>query len=249
QNPDKFRRDVIARMRPYAPDGDFKSSLTLVAAGSSDGFSPGRGQLYVAVDYFRDDWDGLIVLAAHELYHAVQSAVLDASGVQVRINGLEGGTREATRLLLTTLKEGTGSVVGDPLTVSNPGNYNAWFAQKYRRNLDRIHQNFALFETMLFRLAKDDVTFEKLYSLGFSGGWDSPLYFVGYRIARVLEKYDGRDAIRKMWSRSPVEPFLRYAALARRNPGDRDIVPLSESTVEILNDAARAWKSSGPGAR
>jgi hypothetical protein len=241
KNPGKFSDDVIARMRPYAPDIDFEAKLTLIASGTSDGFAPGRGQLYVAIDYFQDDWDGLVVLAAHELYHAMQAMVMESSGVTARAAAIPGRTGEVTRLLIATLKEGTGSVVGDPLTVPKPGAYNSWFAEKYRRNLQRLPQNFALFETMLFRLANDDTPFGTIYPLGFSGGWDSPLYFVGYRMAKVIEKYDGRDAIQGVWKRSPAEFFVRYAALAREHSTDPDVIALNATTLKILESAARAY--------
>ena len=244
QDPDVLRRDVIARMRPYAPDSDFTTTLVLIAGGTSDGFSPGRGHLYVAVDYFRDDWDGLVLLAAHELYHVVQAVVLEESGVQARVNRMNGRPKEAAALLLTTLKEGTGSVVGDPRTVATPGSYNSWFTDKYKRNLDRLPQNFALFETLLFRLAHDDVPLARLYNLGFSGTWDSPLYFVGYRMAQVLEKYDGRESIQRAWSRPPAEFFRRYIALAREHPDDKDIIPLSDSTVKIVEQVAQAYAAT-----
>lgn len=242
-DPDALRRDVIGRMAPYTPEIDFAPTLTIITAGTSDGFSPGRGHLYVALDYLRDDWDGLVVLASHELYHAAQAFLLQESGVQQRVDELPGRMREVAALLLTTLKEGTGSVVGDPLTIATPGNYNAWFAQKYKRNLDRLPENFALFETMLFRLAHDDVAFGRLYGLGFSGGWDSPLYFVGYRIAKVIERYDGRAALQRAWSRSPAAIFQRYVALAREHPDDKEIIPLSASTVKIIDDVAKMYDS------
>ncbi|HEX6177636.1 MAG TPA: hypothetical protein VF057_04715, partial [Thermoanaerobaculia bacterium] len=44
-DPEKFKADLIARMKPYTPPGEYQTKLTLVAGGSSDGFSPGRGQL------------------------------------------------------------------------------------------------------------------------------------------------------------------------------------------------------------
>ena len=243
-DPEAFKRDLIARMKTYAPAGSYDTRLTLVAGGSSDGFSPGRGQLYVALDFLRDDREGLLTLASHELYHAIQAIALDRSGVQRRLNALTGRPREATSLLLTTMKEGTGSVVGDPLVVKNAGSYITWFSEKYRRNLDRLPQNFALFESLLFRLANDDIALRDLYSLGFAGNWDSPLYFVGYRIAKVVEKYDGRGAIKRMWSASPVAFFKRYAALATEHHGDRDIVKFSASTLKVLDDLDAAYSAT-----
>jgi len=46
------------------------------------------------------------------------------------------------------MNEGTASLVGDPLIVKDGGSYIRWFQKKYRRNLQRMKDNFGLIAKM-----------------------------------------------------------------------------------------------------
>ena len=87
---------------------------------------------------------------------------------------------------------------------------------------------------MLFRLYYDqDIIFSQLYPLGFSGGWDSPLYFVGYYIGRTIEKYQGRDVLVELLKDTPSAFFKTYIEIYKEHP-DKDLVMFSSSVEKIL---------------
>jgi len=224
-------RQVSDRIRAYSPrELNLQAEVHFVLGGSSDGWVPQPRSFYVALQYFEGDYEGLTLIMAHELFHVAQSEFM----VEAASSGESRAVINAKNLLQQTIGEGTASMVGDPLRVSGGGSYVAWFRGKFERNLARIESNVALFDVLLYRLYHDpDADYQAVYKLGFSGTWDSPLYFVGYRIGRMIEKYDGRDALTDLLQRPPTAFFLRYIALYRSHQ-DPDLVRFSKETEEIL---------------
>lgn len=233
RNPQKLTTEVINRIRLFTPEGvNMKVKVYLIAGGTSDGFAPDANNFYIALDYFEDDYEGLKLLMAHELFHNVQSLTLE--GKRVVATDAPPNVRNSHNLLLNTLKEGTASVVGDPLEVAGGKKYTTWFQGKFKNNLRRIDANFALFDTLLFRLYNDPSAEPgRLYNIGFSGSFDSAMYFVGYRMAKSLEKYEGKGAIAASISDDPMKFFARYIALYQKH-NDPELIKFSASTEEIL---------------
>ena len=228
-NPDQFVTEIKSKLQPYTPSGlSFKVNVYLVISGSSDGWAR-DGNFYVALHYFRDDYEGLKLLMAHELYHVAQRHFYGYAE-----ESQEAAISACRSLLSSTRSEGIASMVGDPLEIVNGKAYIEWFGQKFRRNLRRIEQNFALFETMLFRLYYDqDIEFGQLYPLGFSGSWDSPLYFVGYYIGRAIEKYKGRKVLVELLKDTPSVFFMNYIEIYK-NDENSELVRFSNSVEKIL---------------
>lgn len=234
-NRDAFSRELANKITPYSPDGlDFTAPLYLIAGGSSDGFSK-EGALYVALDFFDGDWEGLQLMAAHELYHAAQSHFLADIEPADKLDGKQ----QAIQHLRGVFNEGLASVVGDAIAQDGDGAYLAWFRRKFERNLARIDQNFLHFENMLYRLYHDadGANAADLYHLGFSGAWDSPHYFVGYAMAKAIEHHKGREAILDLFSEPyPAVAFARlYIETYRENP-DENLVSFAPSIEAIITD-------------
>ena len=231
-----FLSDVVARMREYAPAGvALDTKVHFVLGGTSDGFAPASEAFYIALHYFGDDAEGLKTLMAHELFHNVQAGLRGGRKPEGRPN-----VTKSLSLLQHTVAEGTASMVGDPLALPAGKPYTDFLRAKYKRNLDRIATNFALFEALLFRAYHDPgADYDQLYRLGFSGTWDSPLYFVGYRMGRVIEKYEGKAAVRELIGAEPARFFARYVEVYRKH-NDPDIVRFSKPCEEILQSLQRA---------
>jgi hypothetical protein len=229
-NPNKLVSEITDMIQPYSPgDLAFRVKVYLVIGGSSDGWAK-DGNFYLALHYFRDDYEGMKLMMAHELYHIAQRHFFgDAKDSDNPF------ITACQSLLRRTRSEGTASMVGDPLEIASGKSYAKWYRQKFNRNLKRITQNFALFETMLFRLYNDqDIKFNQLYPLGFSGGWDSPLYFVGYYIGRTIEKYQGREVLVNILKDTPTAFFNTYIDIYKKHP-DKDLVMFSSSVENILH--------------
>ena len=236
ENPQALTRSVTERVLNFAPAGvkvDVK--VYFILGGTSDGFAPNDKNFFVALDYFEDDVEGLKLLMAHELYHNAQKS---ARKGEAQANNAPQNVARSLELLRNTLDEGTASVVGDPLEIQNAKGYVTWFQMKYRKNIVRMQTNFALLDSLLYRLYTDpNADSDKLYNIGFSGIWESPLYFVGYRMAKVIEKYKGRAAIATAIGRSPLEFFNLYVEIYKAQ-NDPEIIRFSKSTEEILQKLA-----------
>lgn len=237
-DPDALAAAVRARIARYTPpDLKFRVTVYVVAGGTSDGFA--RNDTFcVALDYFRDDMEGLKLLMAHELFHIARSAMVKRAG------GAESSVTapnfaRAVALLDQTMNEGVASRVGDPLETKGGGSYVDWFRKKFQRNLERLDADFALFDTILYRDFHDPgAPADLLYRIGFSGTWDSPLYFVGYEVARVVEEAEGAPAVTRCLSRGPICFFEKYLELSRRRP-DRVKHRFASSTEGILEKLRR----------
>lgn len=238
--PESLSAQVADRIRIYSPRPlDLEVDVHFVLGGNSDGWAPKPRTFYLALQYFGADYEGLKTMMAHELFHVAQREFM----AQQPASPGRPNVAYAGRFLAGTMSEGTASMVGDPLRVSGGGTYIKWFRDKFERNLARIDGNFALFEIMLYRVYHDseatEANLEELYKLGFSGTWDSPLYFVGYRIGKAIEKYDGAPAIARLLEQPPTAFFLRYMSLYRQHPDDAEFVHFSRPIEEVLGTLHR----------
>jgi hypothetical protein len=227
-HPDDVSARVLALITPYSPVTEpLEVRFSVVLGGNSDGWATG-GVFHTALQYFGDDVEGLLVLVSHEIYHTVQNTFM-APLVHVEDTPL-GRVEE---LLQKTISEGTASYVCNPLNVEVGGSYIDWYSKKYQRNLNRLKLNFDLFETLIYRAYHDpQVPLRDLYRIGFSGALESPAYFVGFAMAREIERTSGRSTLLELLQKPSAEFFAHYAAIAGREEGDA--IPFSPGFRDIL---------------
>ncbi len=239
-SPQTFIDDVTVRMREYAPENAaLKSKLHFIVGGTSDGFAPSGDTFYIALHYYGDDYDGLKMLAAHELFHGVQAAVRRTKGGNNQALAAPLNVSNSFAILRNTMDEGIASMVGDALLLPSGKQYSDFLRAKYKKNLGRIESNFALFEALLYRSYNDPgVNYNQLYNLGFSGTWDSPLYFVGYRMGKVIQKYKGKEAVQALVAAEPLQFFNQYIEIYKKE-NDPEIVRFSKACEEILMNLQR----------
>jgi len=169
--------------------------------------------------------------ADHELFHVAQGAFMSGPTVTEERPQL----RNVEALLLNTVSEGTASLLWWPDDMEGGVYVDGVLRAKLERNRRRADGTFSLFELMVFRAHADpDLDVGSIYNLGFSGRWDSPLYYVGYRIARAIEEHRGRPALRKLLARPAVEFFQAYVDLYRDRPADSTLLRFSPRIEEIL---------------
>ena len=203
-------------------DGD----AHLLIGGASDGFASGS-DFYVGLHFFGDDYAGLKLLMAHEIFHLAQGRFFP-----LPVDSWNGLT-PLEAALNETLVEGSATLVGDPTDIIG-GAYVEWSKKKYDRNLVHIEQNFRLLELIIYRLANDpEGRFGPYYQLGFSGSWDSPLYFVGYKMAKTLMEYEGKPRLVELYSQGPIPFFRAYIKLYHARP-DHKLVQFSPAIEKII---------------
>ncbi|MGE5415031.1 MAG: DUF5700 domain-containing putative Zn-dependent protease, partial [Syntrophomonadaceae bacterium] len=247
-NPQAFADEIRRRIRRYTPpDLSFAVRVYFIVGGTSDGFADGR-VFCVALDYFRDDEEGLRTIMAHELFHsAFEAGEKAAEGKKPARQSLSSDAERVLPLLESTMNEGIASRVGDPTKATDGKAWIEWFRSKFNKNFERMGSNFVLFDTILDREYRDPkAPIEELYRIGFSGSYDSALYFVGYEMARVIEEQDGPEAlVRVAWS-GPVDFFSRYLAISREHP-DRVRYRFDAETGSIVAKMARPARGRDTG--
>lgn len=208
KDPDAFVKDVAARIAAYTPpDLTISPKVYVIAGGGSDGFTQGGSDFYLAADMFRGELDAAKLMTTHELYHVAQA------GMRAKLPARREGL--VPDLLQSVVNEGTADYVADPLKIKGGGSWMEWYRGKYQRNLDRIDLNFALLDTLLYRAIHDPkATANMIYPIGFSGRFDSPGYFVGYRMASVIDSRIGRARLIELVGSDPREFFRAYLSVA-----------------------------------
>ncbi len=225
---DETARAVEDRVNAYSPPS-IRVTVTavVVVGGTSDGWASedqGSHRLHLAAQYFRDDLEGLKLLMSHELYHMVQREAQPVDYTADDFLTRNGQAGVVMALLQSLRNEGMAAWVGDAVEWPGQGAYTIWYRQKFTRNLGRVQQAAELFSSLVFRAVNDpDTSPFDLYALGFSGEWDSSAYFLGYRMAKVIEAHRGRAATIALLQQPPSQFVLTYAAVA--NPGDPHFTP------------------------
>jgi hypothetical protein len=194
------------------PKDVLNTEACFLLGGTSDGFA--NGNIFcVDLAFFNDDIEGFKLLTLHEMFHIVQSFIKPENH---NIN-LNNTTQKINNLFTNVLNEGSASFIANPLLINQPGTYNKCFQGKYRLNLNRIKDNFQLFESMLIRLHTDSIaTFEDIYAIGFSGRWESPLYYVGFVMCELMQKYEGDTFLNKYLRDNPlkfIKGYIKYSTL------------------------------------
>ena len=241
-DPAALKGAVTTSIEDNTPPGlDMHATVYFVVGGTSDGFALGN-TFCVALHFFQGDYLGLKLLMTHELYHIAQNALLPTDSTASTVTP-PANIAACTDLLSSTFNEGTATWIADPLEISGGGAYLDFFRNKYQKNLMRIGGDFTLFDTLLYRLYSDPQADEtQIYDLGFTGIWDSPLYFVGYQMSKIIAKYEGRAAVTTLVGKNPALFFNRYIHLARLHKDDPDVVLLSASSEKIISEIERAAK-------
>ena len=240
---DALFADLENLIQPYVP-GDLKADATavLLVGGGSLGFTLNDDRnFYVALHKIGSDYEGLKYLVAHELYHSIQTL-----GRQKRIANLNAvkppdNIRKSLIIIESTYVEGTATLVGSPLDAKNLKQFGQRRQDDYKKNLARSRQNFALFEALLFQAYSDPHSdIGQLYNIGFTTAFDETLYYVGYRMARDIEKYQGKRTIASLVVRNPLELFNLYVELYKKNT-DPALLKFSPTTEDILSKLQK-WK-------
>ncbi|KAB7727390.1 hypothetical protein F5984_21890 [Rudanella paleaurantiibacter] len=238
-----FTDDVKALIRPYTPN-QIKASVRacFLVGGGALGFVLGDPNTFnLALQKIGDDYEGLVYLVAHELYHSVQG-IGDKNRVKQKSTSPPPKPIVNAYVMLENLwGEGSANLVADFTKINAPKSFAKSQREGYQRNGNRARQNFALFESLLFSAYHDSTAnLNELYNIGFTLAFDETAYDTGYRMAKVIEKYKGQQALARCISEGPI-PFCElYLTVCKENPGEQ-LIRFSRSTEAIV-DKVKVWK-------
>jgi hypothetical protein len=215
-------RESLAQLDRYRPDtGPLRIGVYLVAGGVSDGFAfeDGSRAFYANLVRAGGDYNGVVWNAVHEAYHVMQMAAQQRSGHFVAWIS-DASAPPVERLVAATLLEGTANFVSDPTRSTAPGTEMEQQRARYARNAQpaQVAASFARFDRVLKELREGRMTWEAASGEGLSGDPHDAFYFVGYEMAKAIDRHCGSACIGRLFSQPPVEFFRQYVALSREHP-------------------------------
>lgn len=229
--------DITGSFLRYAPMvHDVTITLHFVAGGVSDGFvldGDLEPELFVALGKGSEDLPGIELNLKHEAFHVLQKVLAGKQSGMTECVDQPDRLPPPLRLACTTLLEGTASFVADASKASGNGPYIEMWRSRYQRNLRPGHltADFKTFDTVLRKLQTGSLNWEQAYTASFTPP-DTPLYFVGYRMAEAIAQNDGPAAIGSLFRQPPLEFFHRYMELCRSHA---QLPQFSKSTKEWLD--------------
>jgi hypothetical protein len=249
---EEIGRHLAAGLRDFSPDGTRIDARLAVVIGSNQvGWVPEQqaSTLYVDATRYLGSVDGLVAVAGHELFHIVQGSWQPDWGPVFAPAPPDAPAAQRLRhnvhaAFVNLVIEGMATYVGDPVRWCRSGCDHD--RNEYARELARSGQTFALFDTIVYRFARDEAApLDTLLSIGFNGSWDETGYYVGYRMAELIARYSGRERLRALVAR-PAEDFLaEYVAVIKSHPDDPQAVALAPATVAALVDVQDAARRDG----
>lgn len=231
-----FPDDVKSCILPYCPPtSQITARACFLVGGGALGFTIGHDATFnVALQKIVDDYEGLVYLVAHELYHTIQQ-VGQRSRKKEPLVGDPPKHVANTYMLLTNLwSEGTATLVGDFTTIKKPKSLATQQQNEYQRNRQRSRQNFVLFESLLYSAYHDSTANpNQLYNIGFTVAFDQTAYYTGYRMAKEIEEHKGKAVLAALITQSPIEFCRVYIQLYQEHP-DKINIKFSSATEAII---------------
>lgn len=240
--------DITAPVLRYMPPlPHLTATIYGVVGGVSDGFVlDGRPEpaFYVALNRAEGDVDGVKLNMAHELYHVVQRTA------RASVPGLDAQAFDSrtapppVHLLAVIVEEGTATYVAEPLLAKRadsrpPGPYLANWRAAYAKNASpgKIAENFQEVDCLLASLRAGSMTWDEASDRVFRGYGPGP-YFVGYEMARAIDRHYGAARLAALQQQHPAEFLRTYIDIYRH---DAAAVPARfDAATEAYVDALLA---------
>ena len=219
---------VANSLERYMPPLDhFTATGYGVTGGASDGFvrdDETKPSFYIALNRAQGDAEGVKQNIAHELYHVVQKlARASVPGLNAKV--LDAQTAPApARLLRVIFEEGTATYVTEPMLgkkslFRRDGPYTRASRATYEKNAspEKIAANFAEVDRLIAGLRSGSLSWKQASDVVFTGNGPGP-YFVGYEMAKAIDRRHGPKRIASLLKEHPVTFFRDYIELYREDP-------------------------------
>ena len=198
-----------------------------VAGGVSDGFvidNQTEPAFYMALNRAESDVEGVKLNMTHELYHVVQRAArAGVPGLNARVFNPDTAPAPV-RLLTVIFEEGTATYVAEPMLpkssfLRRSGPYVKMWRASYEKNAspEKIAANFAEVDRLLSGLRSGSMSWKQASDVVFTGRGPGP-YFVGYEMAKAIDRRHGAARIASLLQQHPAVFFRAYIDLYRENP-------------------------------
>jgi hypothetical protein len=244
KNPVDFARWVNDRVEAFSPPGPpLKLEGHLIAAGGPTGFAFGGNDFYLNITHFPDDLLAAKAVTAHELYHAVQGAAFKSQGKVLRSfkeaewkalpSKPDKDAYIVDRFLGNLVTEGIAMYVSDPeLLTASSGAYSKWDLTRLRRQQNNLSGLVTMLDLALIGLTSDQpINYRKAYAMGFLSE-DQPLYFLGYEMAKSIERKKGPKRLGELLTGTGCGFFRDFI---EASAGDDKAPKLGEHTLRMVS--------------
>jgi len=209
--------EPLSRYMP--PLGRFTVTVYGVSGGVSDGFVRDvetEPAFYIALNRADGDAHCVKLNITHELYHVIQKLA--------RAKAFNPATApEPVRLLSVIFDEGTATYVAEPMLgkpsfFRRSGPYTRMWRRSYEKNAspEKIAANFAEVDRLLSGLRSGSMTWKQASDVVFTGYGPGP-YFVGYEMAKAIDRNQGPARIASLLQQHPAAFFRAYIDVYRQN--------------------------------
>lgn len=244
-NPYAFIADITGIIQLYtSPEITADVRACFLVGGGSLGFTIGNDNTFnVALQKIGNDYEGLKYLVAHELYHSMQAVGLNLR--KKKKVDVPYYAQASYGLLYNLWSEGTANLVGDFGLIKVPGPFTKIQNEEFKKNDDRKRENFALFEALLYKAYNDTASrkYETFYNIAFSTAYDETTYFMGYEMAKKIEKYDGHKALADLLVKDLLVFSEEYIKLYKAHKDDESFIHFDPSTELIIKKLA-VWREN-----
>lgn len=218
-----LQAEITGPISKYLPPlGLLPVTVYSVVGGASDGFVPEdetEPAFYMALNRAAGDVEGVKLNMVHELYHVAQRAA------RARVPGLNARVFDPAtapplmRLLTAVQEEGTATYVAAPMLETGNGPYTEMWREAYDKNEppEKIAANFAELDRVIAGLHSGTMSWDEASKTMFTGT-GSPLYFVGYEMAKAIDARYGPRRIASFAQQHPSAFFRAYIGLYRECP-------------------------------
>lgn len=226
----ELAQSSVSLLGQYSPKDislDVTVYLVLGIVGGGWTFDDEPNAFYVDLTYMQGDYLGVTYLCTHELYHLIQ--------YQSMKEAPQNETNKAAYLLDQMVREASATYVADFSKVEGSGFYIDFSKKEYAQNFRRMEANFALFETLLSQAQGSSMNIDLLYNIGLSGMYQSPLYYVGYHMMKLIEQYTSRKTLIDLLAQPPGKLVQTYIRLCDEYAKNNDeFIELTDATQQII---------------
>ena len=193
----------------YLPEGTtIQAKIHFIFGGHSDAYTVGEENIVLNISMFLGNLTYIEMVLPHELHH------MGLSSVVVSRPKPNTSKEEKLRLLVGGTK-GEGLATYVMYQVMKTRKVELW-SRTYRERMRQIDKHFHRIEGKLLEInqGKDSVSKEELYEDFFSRMGIA--YFVGCKMAEIIEDDLGRKALIDCMPKPPEEFFLSYNTAAKK---------------------------------
>jgi hypothetical protein len=213
----------------------------LLLGGYSAGFTlGGTDNLYVGLQFYKGDFEGVRNMILHEAFHNVQSSLAPPRNLAVCLTAPE---RSAYEILSNTFTEGTAEYVADVWAIGPQAPYAADLQKHLAINQNPFRQRDTerLLSFLVLNALDGKETPDVVASLLFDYNWNNAGYYYGYKMMKAIAGKRGNGLLASyLLNGGPTAFFADYLALDQNKVGEGGFSDRFPEAISALHTRVRS---------